>query len=96
MRAVLWEDEDGYKHRSLVRDDDPDSIAPEGILQDPPNVQALDWDAIIKNLHNQLVDRDIFDYQGLINAQNGVTGAILGALKPPVIALYKSRRQKSG
>lgn len=96
MRAVLWKDEKGYKHRSLVRDEDPDSAAPEGILQDPPNIQALDWEEIKRNLHNQFVDRGIFDYHGLISAQNGVTGAILAVLKSPVIALYKHRRQKSG
>ena len=42
MREVEWTDKDGFRHRSLVRDTDPDSAAPSGILKDPPDLDGLD------------------------------------------------------
>jgi len=92
MRMVIWEDASGYKHRSAVRDWDSDELAMHGISQDPPTVDDLDWEAIKRDLHNSLVLRGLFDYNDLVREQNGVTGAILSALRGRVIGLYKRRR----
>lgn len=92
MRVVYWTDDDEYKHRSYVRDNVPDELAHEETLQDPPNVERLDWDEIKRVLHNQLVDRELFTYDDLVRQQDGVTGAILAALKTRLINLFKERR----
>lgn len=92
MREVYWTDDEGYKHRSLVRDDVPDELAHEEILQDPPNIERLDWDAIKQTLHNQMVDRRLFTYDDVVRQQNGVAGVVLAALRIPVINLFKERR----
>ena len=92
MRMVIWDDADGYKHRSAVRDFDSDELAMHGISQDPPTIEDLDWEAIKRDLHNSLVNRGLFDYKDLIRTQNGVTGAIMSALRGRLIELYKRRR----
>jgi len=91
MRTVLWTDENGYKHRSLVRDNDPDELAAEGLNQDPPSVHALDWESIKRTIHNSLVDRELFTWSDVIRQQDGVSGAILAGIRRPLIALYKRR-----
>jgi len=42
MRKVSWVDETGYKRVSLVRDNDPDSMAQAGIPLGPPDLNELD------------------------------------------------------
>lgn len=93
MRFVIWEDEQGLRHRSVIRDDDPDELAEKCIPQDPPDINDLDWDEIKRDLHNALVSRGLFNYDDLIHSQNGVTGAIMTALRSRLIALYKQRRR---
>ena len=92
MRKVEWTDERGYMHISSVRDDDPDNKAHEGISLDPPSVERLDWEAIKRDRHNQLVMKKLLTYEDLVRQQNGVTGAILAVLRKPVITLFKERR----
>lgn len=59
MRTVEWTDKNGYRHRSLVRDTDPDSAAPNGIQQDPPDLALLDWTGIQRDMHNAMVEREV-------------------------------------
>lgn len=92
MRMVKWTDENGYMHRSLLKDSEGDDMAPLTAPQDPPLVSLLDWDEIKRDLHNTLVIRGLFDYKDLTAQQNGVTGAILSVMKRPVLDLYKKRR----
>ena len=44
MRYVIWEDRGGFKHRSAVKNGDPDSAAPGGIPADPPDLSRFDPD----------------------------------------------------
>jgi len=92
MRIVDWIDDKGYKRRSLVRDKDPDSSARFGIPQGPPSLDELDWKAIKRDLHNQLMDRGLHTYQDVTKQQNGVTGSVLAAVRKPLILLYRKRR----
>ena len=59
MREVEWKDRHGYRHRSLVRDTDPDSAAENGIRQDPPDLDLLDWEGIKRDIHNAMIERRI-------------------------------------
>lgn len=88
MKLVDWEDEHGWKHRSLLRDDDPSRLAHEGLPQDPPSVHNIDWNAVQKALHNQLFDRGLFTRADLYRNSQDVQGAVLAALKRAVIELY--------
>lgn len=88
MREVSWTDARGYQWRSLVRDDDPDESASQGILLGPPPLAELDWEGIRKDLHNELVSHRLFSWRDL-QERGGLPGIILGAMKRRVVALYR-------
>lgn len=88
MRAVTWTDKNGYNHRSLVRDDDSDDMAPQGLLQDPPSLTELDWEAIKRDLHNALVERQLYSWRD-VQEKKGLRGAILLSMKRRLVYLYR-------
>jgi hypothetical protein len=88
MKLVTWEDKHGYKHRSLVRDDDSDEMAQYGILQDPPNLEGLDWEGIKLDLHNALAERGLYSWRD-VQEKRGLRGAILSAMKRRLVYLYR-------
>jgi len=91
MRVVIWQDETGLLHRSWVRDQDPDAFARSGVPADPPDVTALDWDAIARELHNELVRRHLVTWADVQAQQQGLTGAVLAVLKPKLVQLYRQQ-----
>jgi hypothetical protein len=91
MKNVVWTDGDGYKHVSRLRDRDPDHMAPEGIPLDPPDLSQLDWQEIQRELHNLLVDKELFTWKDVQRSQNGVSSSILSVMKRPIVALYRNR-----
>ena len=97
MKPVHWTDENGYKHLSFLRDDDPDELAPSRLLQDPPDVvHEINWDAVQRELHNQLVNRGLFSWDDVQRSKDGITGAVLACLRRRVIELYNNRRKADG
>jgi hypothetical protein len=88
MKKVTWTDRDGYKHCSLVRDEDPGDYPERGILQDPPNLDSLDWEGVKRDLHNALVDRGLYTWMD-VQRREGLRGAILSAMKKRLISLYR-------
>ena len=89
MKLIEWMDEDGYKRGSLLREGDPEPIREAGLPVSPPDVNLIDWDAVKRDLHNQLYERGIFNWDDVQRAQSGVTGAVLAALKRQVLVLYR-------
>lgn len=89
MRKVSWEDSRGKRHTSMVRDTDPDSMAPKGISLDPPDVEQIDWEAVKRDLHNALMDQGLINMDDVSRQQVGLTSAILGALRTRLILLYR-------
>jgi hypothetical protein len=90
MRLVTWIDEDGYKHQSYIKDDEPDALASEGIPNDPPSLDIIDWEEVKKTIHNRLVDMGIRDWQNVQQRQNAITAIINSTMKGYIIALYRS------
>lgn len=91
MKIVTWTDEYGYKHRSVLRDNDPDHLASAGVPLDPPDLSAIDWHEIERNLHNALVERELSSWQDVMKRQNGITSSIVSVLKRPIVELYKQQ-----
>lgn len=89
MRVATWTDTHGYRHRSLVRDDDPDEMGPQGILQDPPNLENLDWEDIRRDLHNGLVDMGAFSWRDIQEKRLDLRGIILSTMRKRLIQLYR-------
>lgn len=94
MRHVIFEDEKGYLHRSLIRDDDPDDMAPMGLIEDPPLLDELDWDEIKKQIHNGLVERGLFTRADVRKAQNGVTSVVTAAIRRNLILMFRIKEQE--
>jgi len=90
VRYVIWTDERGYQHRSLVRDNDPDTMAPQGIPSDPPDLSKIDWALVEKALHNSLVDRGLFTWDDVQRSGDSLRGVINSVLKRELITLYRS------
>lgn len=86
-KEVIWTDKKGKKHRAIVKDGMVDPA--QGYQQDPPDIFELDWEQIKLDLHNQLVNRRLFTIEDVIAQQNGLAGAIIGALRKKVKALYR-------
>lgn len=90
MRAVLWTDpRTGKRHRSFIRETDPDSFAPKGVPGDPPDVFSLNWETLMTDLHNELVDRGLFTSDDLQRSTSDLTGAILTVFRTHLIRLYR-------
>ena len=91
MKTVLWTDKDGYRHRSLIRDDDPESEAQRGLPQDPPDLHNVDWEGVIRDIHNKLVEGGVMSYQDLMGRRDvDLKMFIVSAVKPRVIAVLRS------
>lgn len=86
MKRVIWTDRQGFKHASLIRDNDPDSEAFFGIPDDPPDTtQTLE--NFKKILHNEFVERGITSYRDYVNKQNEIS-AIFSMLKRDIIETF--------
>jgi len=94
MKEVIWTDERGFKHRSLLRDNDPDNLGSAGIPLDPPDLFHLDWDGLVRELHNLLVDKKLSTWEDVQRSGNGVSSSIQTVLKRPIIALYRHKEDK--
>jgi len=88
MRTVIWTDGNGYKHKAAVRDCDNDEMAQRGmgLSNDPPNVNDVDWEAVKRNLHNLLLDRNMTTWVSVKRSDSQVGSVFIQALKGPVLA----------
>ena len=89
MRKVTWTDEGGYKRVSLVKDDDPDEMAQNGIPKNPPDLELLDWEEIKREINNRFVDEGLLSWGDVQRSHLGVGPIILGVLKTRIVDLYK-------
>lgn len=88
MRTISWTDKNGYKHRSIIRDSDPDDMASQGLLQDPPSLEEIDWEGVKRDLHNALVERELYSWRD-VQEKRGLRGAILSSMKRRLVQLYR-------
>jgi hypothetical protein len=89
MRIVVWTDKDGWKHRSLIRDSDPDTAAQSGILQDPPDIREVDWEGVARELHNFFVDHGVVTWSDLQKCRC-LRAGLISAAKWRVITRFRS------
>lgn len=89
MRAVLREDQNGYLQAWLVRDNDPDDMAEQGIPLEPPDLDGIDWGNVQRDIHNALVKRGIFGKADLSGAQARMLPIVTRVVKKHVVLLYK-------
>ena len=88
MRLIKRTNGDGFRHLYYLKDNDPNTAT--GILADPPDIQALDWQEIIKDIHNGLVDNQLIQLSDIQRSNSGLDSIISGAIKRRLVALYRS------
>lgn len=96
MKKVLWTDDNGIKHVSMIRDNDLDENAKMGIPCDPPKEILQLGDEVMKDIWNTLVENGILSYNDVQRSQYGVSSAIQAALKNRIIMLYKLHYKAGG
>jgi len=88
MKIVVWMDKDGFKRRSLLRDCDSDSDAPGGVPQNPPDLRALDYEGIARDLNNYFVDQGVASWSDLQQSRS-LRAGIMFAMKRRVVSAFR-------
>ncbi len=96
MKKVLWVDDSGLNHVSMIRDNDLDEKAKMGIPCDPPKEILEIGDEVMREIWNTLVKNGILSYNDVQKSQYGVSSAIQAALKNKIIMLYKLNYKAGG
>ena len=93
MKYIVYEDKDGFIRRVLVRDTDTESEAEFGIPAGPPDVRALDWNLMMKQVNNLLAENEIFTWDDAQRSSIGIQAA-LTLFKRNLIGLFKTDAPK--
>ncbi len=88
MKEVQWTDQDGYLHRSILRDDDDESKPQYGIPIGPPNIEIVDWEGVKREINNLLVQEGISSYTELTNS-NSAMPFVCNVIKRHIATLYR-------
>lgn len=89
MREVDWTDKNGWRRRSVVRDDQDDADAPGGVQLGPPDVRGLDWEGVSRDLHNLLFDHGLFTWDDLQRSKVSLVTICESVLRRRVIMLFR-------
>ena len=90
MKVVNWTDDNGYKHRSVLRENDNDPRI--GIPTDVPDIRQLNWDWIVRELHNRMMEAELFTLKD-VEANQQLSSLILSVVRRQIVMLYKEQQQ---
>ena len=93
MKLVITKDDKGYLHRMWITEDMDEKDAYMGLLDDPPNLDELDWEQIKRELHNLLVKRAIISIDSPVELQN-LSNTIVSVVQPKIVALLRQKKAK--
>ena len=94
MKILIYEDTNGKLHRSILRDDDPDSLVDEGIPLDPPNIEDILEEAKI-TLHNELVRKGLFDVKSINDHNGALSSSVKKCITNKIIKRYLEEESTS-
>jgi hypothetical protein len=95
LKLVTWTDEDGYKHQSYIKDHEPDAMASQGIPNDPPSLDIIDWNEVKRTIHNRLVQQGIRNWTDIQRHQKAITSIVNSTIKNYLVALYRSAERST-
>jgi len=83
-------DENGYNQVVMSLDHNPEN----GLPIHQFDIHSIDWDQVKKELHNELIDRELFTWED-VQLKGGLENVIKTVLKKHLIYQYK-RGMKNG
>lgn len=90
MKAIVWTDDSGRKRRSLIKDKDGPEMARYGIPANPPDVRAIDLEAIFREIEAVQYQRGLFNWRAALNDPVGVQ-ACINVFKRKFLELYRNQ-----
>ncbi len=90
MKKIEYTDKEGFNHHSLITNNMSLSEAQKGVLSDPPDLTRLDWDEIVRDLHNLLVKRGLITIKD-VNELQTLNNSILTVVAPRISELYRGK-----
>lgn len=87
MKKVIIEGEGGRLKAFWVKDDA--ETTEYGIPELPPDLNRLDWEGMVTELHNQLVIEGFTTWQDVQRRQDVFQGIVLAVVRNKIINLYK-------
>lgn len=90
MKLVTYTDSNGWKRRSLIREDMLPEQAIQGVPRNPPDVNQIDCEEMLRELNNLLIDRGLFTIADLNQNPNSLRNAVEVVLYKKLMGLYKT------
>lgn len=91
MRLVRYENEDGFLRQGFIKENMPASDADKGIEYNPPDLNRIDWDAVKREINNDLIKVDLITLKDVAKVNSPLSNIILSAIRPKLIQLYKEQ-----
>jgi len=93
MKRIIYEDDSGVVHCSLLRDIDDENHPEIGVPINPPPIERI----IVENaleVRNQLVRMGILTYKDLLSQPNSVSNIIDRVIRKKLVEAYKLEESK--
>jgi len=69
MKIVKFTDDKGYLRCAMIKDEDPDIMAKYGVpVEIPDIVNTIDWDGLKRDLHNALMQANLYTVQDVMKS----------------------------
>lgn len=91
MKRVVWMSTDGYKHCAVIPDNEPVYNYSMGIPCDPPDINQINWEAVKRELHNLLVERELIVMADVNRKPENLKSAANAVLYKRLVALYTNQ-----
>jgi hypothetical protein len=88
MKRVIWEDDEGALHCSLLRDNDDPKFPEIGLPIEPPPIERIISNAAME-VRNEFVKRGYVTYQDIVKSQTGIASVLNDVLKRKIVEAYK-------
>ena len=89
MKIVVYEDENGRKQASYLRNSDPDTAAKSGIPVSLP-LDELDIEELIDDLRSLLIERRLFTQDDVAKAPDSLRQAVVKTISNPLYRAYRA------
>ena len=88
MKLVIYEDDEGFKQRRMIKTSDTPAMAEFGIPAGPPDLRQLNIEEVLKKVNENLVENELFTWDD-VQRSNGAINAAVNIFRRELIRLYR-------